>query len=294
MAKRKIVNQMKSAFDLDIVIPVYGQASLLKDCLESIKETCGDLNPNIILVDDNSPEDLELLNIYRTNKVIRNKQTKGYPFSCNIGAGAGNAKYILFLNSDIVLLPGCVQQMLATIDCDKVGQTVHTPMNDKGIGVVGAKLLFPEDSTSPYKPAGKVQHAGLCFSLNPKPKHRLIGWDADNPKVNIQRELQAVTGACLLIKREVWNRICDAHRKIGDPSQGGFNEIYGRGTFEDVELCLATRSFGYRVIYEPKAVAYHYTNGSSEKEGGFPIQKNLSIFSARCGHLIAYDEWLLL
>jgi GT2 family glycosyltransferase len=294
MSKRKTVNQVKSTYDLDIVIPVFGQAGLLKSCLQSIQETCVGVNYNVILIDDNSPDDELLKELYKTNKVIRNKQTRGFPYNCNAGALLGNAKYILFLNSDIVLLPNCIQEMIKTLEDKDIALTPHTPQDNKGVGVVGAKLLFPETSASAHKPAGKVQHAGLCFPLSASPKHRLIGWEANHPKVNVQRELQAVSGACLLIKREVWNKIYEAHRQIGDPSQGGFNEIYGRGTYEDVELCLATRSFGYRVIYEPKAVAYHYTNASSEKTGGFPTNKNQAIFSARCGHLLAYDEWLLL
>lgn len=293
MAKRKKVTKLNTPVLLSIVVPVYGQAKLLKKCLDSIKRTCVGLDYKVVLVDDNSPADPLLSDLYAEYGVLRNTQNQGFAFSCNRGAAAVDSKYILFLNSDIELKEGCIQSLLATIENKSIPFSPHTPQNSVGIGIVSPKLLFPPDSSSPYRPAGKVQHAGLCFSLGVAPKHRLIGWDENHPKVNAQRELQAVSGACLLINREVWNKIYNAHKQISDPSIGAFNQIYGKGTYEDVELCLAARGFGYRVIYEPQAVAYHYTNGSSEVTG-FPVNRNQSIFNARCGHLIAYDEWMLL
>jgi GT2 family glycosyltransferase len=133
----------------------------------------------------------------------------------------------------------------------------------------------------------------MDFNLAGNPIHVNIGWGADHPKVTMQRGVQAVTGACMMVRREAWDKVTQAYRQAGDPSTGGFNLVYGRGTYEDLELCFAARSNGYRVIYEPAAVGYHHVGASAIADGqGFDLQRNLSIFRARCGHLMLWGEWM--
>ena len=104
--------------------------------------------------------------------------------------------------------------------------------------------------------------------------------------------MQAVTGACLMTKREVWRKVIKIYQESGDKTGGALNEVYGRGTYEDVELCFVARSLGYKVIYQPLAAGTHFVGGSSamQKEG-FPLGRNEMIFRARCGGLLAWDEW---
>lgn len=281
MAKRRRKRQPQNRYDLDIVIPVYGRPDLLQKCLDSIEATKGNVQAQIILVDDCGPNQPELKQIYHSlngnSRVVYHEQNRGFARTVNDGIAKGNAPLVLLLNSDIELTDGCLQAMLAEFDNQKVG-------------VVGPKLLFPEGT--PHGPAGKVQHAGLCVDFNGRILHANIGWDADHPKVNERRVMQAVTGACLMVRRDALKKVHEGYKGAGDPTNGPVNEVYGRGQYEDVELCFAVRSLDYDCVYTPKAVAYHYVGASIEQDkGGYPTGRNSMIFNARCGQLLMFDEW---
>ena len=270
---------------LDVVIPVFGQPEMLQRCLAAVEDTKGDLAIKVILVDDASPDKEAMRPVYDSldghTRLLYNSQNAGFPRTVNRGVMQGKAPFILVLNSDVELQPGCLQAMLAEFD-------------DPKVGVVGPKLLFPPDSTDLHRPAGKVQHAGLGVNWQGQVVHLNLAWSADHPKVNQRRVLQAVTGACLTTRREARNKVAQVYKATGDPSGGAFNEVYGRGTYEDVEYCFAVRGNGYQVIYQPKAVATHYTGGSAKDTGGFPLRRNEMIFRARCGHMMAWDQWRFL
>lgn len=268
----------------------------MRQCLQAVELNTLAIDHNLILVDDKSPNPAEMEPIYSslngTARLIKHEQNAGFPATCNDGAAQGNSPAILFLNTDIILQPGAIQAMLDTLWSDELAPSMIAP-HEGPCGVVGPMLLFPEDSTDAIRPAGKIQHAGMDFNLSGQPIHVNIGWSRDNPKVTMQRGVQAVTGACLMTRRETWNSVTKAYQMAGDPSGGGFNLVYGRGTYEDLEFCFAARSNNYRVIYEPKAVAYHMVGGSSAMQNeSFDLQRNASIFKARCGHLMLWGEWL--
>lgn len=302
MAKRKRRPQrLKSPqHEVDIVIPVYGRPDLLRKCLQGVELAGLDVDYRLILVDDQSPNPGEMDLVYSglngQAKVTKNPQNLGFPATANRGAAMGNAPAILFLNSDVVLQGGAIRRMLATLWGGHGEEKIKPEGMDSNletVGVVAPKLLFPDESHDPSRPAGKVQHAGIVFNGSGTPVHVCIGWSADNPKVNIPRNMQAVSGACLMTRRDVWDHIARGYRQMGDPSGGGFSEVYGRGTYEDVEFCLAVRSAGYRVVYEPRAVGTHWVGASAEQvQEGYPINRNHNVFMARAGHMFLWCEWL--
>jgi GT2 family glycosyltransferase len=267
---------------LDVVIPVFGQPEMLQRCLTAVDETKGDLALKVFLVDDASPDPEIMRPVYESldghTRVLYNGQNAGFPRTVNRGAMQGKSPFILLLNSDVELGPGALAAMLSEF-------------GDPKVGAVGPKLLFPDGSTDLHRPAGKVQHAGLGVNWQGQIIHLNLAWSADHPKVNERRIVQAVTGACLMTRREAWNKVAQVYRATGDPSGGAFNEVYGRGTYEDVEYCFAVRGNGYQVVYQPAAVAIHHTGASAKDTGGFPLRRNEMIFRARCGHMLAWDEW---
>ena len=273
-------------YDLDVVVPVYGRPDLLERCLASMEATRGNLALRLVVVDDASPDQAALRPIYDglngSSKLLRNKTNLGFPRSVNRGVAQGYAPLVLLLNSDVELQPGALQAMAAEFD-------------DPAVGVVGPKLLFPADSLDPHRPAGKVQHAGMAVNFRGQWVHANLGWSADHPKVGERRVVQAVTGACLMARRAAWAKVLQYYRQSGDPTTGALNEIYGRGTYEDVEFCIAVRGQGYQVVYTPAAVAVHHVGASSAAAGQpFAQARNDMIFRARCGHLLAWDEWRFL
>lgn len=296
MAKRKKRKPTTRPVDVDVVIPVYGRFDLVKNCLDAIPAAAGDVSYRIIVVDDYSPDQVAADAFYATLpmslRVVRRQRNGGYPAAVNSGAAIGSAAAILVLNSDVELSPGAIARLYETLmNDDSVPLSPIDPANSDGIGIVAPLLTFPPDSAG----GEKVQHAGLFFDLWANPVHRYIGWSPDNDRVMKPTGVQAVSGACMMIKRPVWNIIYERQRAAGDKSGGALNEVYGRGTFEDIELCVAARVNGYRVVYEPRARGTHVVGASVAEtpEGGYPLTRNRSVFLARAGHLILYDEWIV-
>lgn len=271
---------------VDVVIPVYGRPDMLTACLAALEETAGSVPMTLTIVDDKGPDQEALEAIYKNElpthaKVVRNAQNMGFPFSANVGAAQGNAPLIVFLSTDIEMREGCLQAMMA--------EMAEHPKT----GVVGAKLVFPDVSDDPGKPVGKIQHAGLCVNIQGDVIHANIGWNPGHEKVCERRVLQAVTGGLLMTRREAWNKIHQYYKSVRDQTNGGFNLVYGKGTYEDVEYCIAVRgNNSYDVVYVPEAVAVHHVGASiSLDDKGFALGRNAGVFKARCGHLLYWDNW---
>jgi len=263
---------------VDIITPVYGRFDLLANCLDALPEATGDLPYNVILVDNASPEKEVADNFYRdisvnvpNLSVIRNKENWGFPVACNLGAKRKFSPLLFFLNSDVILKKDAIVNMVKAID-------------DPKIGVVGAKLLFPDSiadlkQDSNIRPAGKIQHVGLCTNIRGEFYHLFIGWSPDHPKVMKVWEVYAVTGAALMTRRGIWNKI------------GGFNPIYGMGTYEDVDYCISVRQLGYNIIVEQSAVGVHYTGATAEHyQIPYPLDQNRLTFMSRWARNINWTE----
>lgn len=261
---------------LSIVILVHGRFDLLKKCLDALPAAANGIEYKLVLVDNASPDQAEADAFYKqysNASVLRNKKNVGFPAGCNQGARRYDTPLLLMLNSDVVLQPEAIDYLVRGLDNPKVG-------------VVGAKLLFPDLEqasearlNTQIRPAGKVQHIGLETNIRGEFYHIFMGWSPEHTKVNAMRDTYAVTGACLLTRRNLWNKI------------GGFDEAYGTGTYEDVSFCLSARELGFGVIVEPKAVGVHYTGATAEGYRiPYPLNFNRLIFMQRWGNKLNYTE----
>lgn len=269
MANRKKVKQTT----IDVIIATGGRFDKLKLCLDALQKQEKAPKFEVHLLDNNTDtkERLRHKDLFEHPVVTSTKRfthDMGFPVINNEGARMGHAPYILFLNDDVELFPDAIYQMHKFFKSD--------------IGIVGAKLLFPPDSTSEARPAEKVQHVGLASTITGQIIHPLVGWSDDNPKCNVSREVIAVTGACLMIKRDLWIKI------------GGFYDGYGLGTFEDIELCFAARMMQKKVFVNVDARGYHYTGATVEKKQiAYPLQQNALIFRTRWAQsgLWKWTDW---
>jgi GT2 family glycosyltransferase len=191
----------------------------------------------------------------------------GFSAAANRVIRQGNSPLALFITDDIILNEGALEKLL------------HR-MKDPQIGMCGLKLMFPKDSIDPARPAGRVQHIGHGIDIRGEIVHPLMGWKPENPKCNVSREVQSVTGGVFMIRR-------DAFLKAG-----GFQEIYGLGYYEDVDLCFSIRQLGYKVFIDTSATADHVTNASYVKSEKKPsLETNKMIFRQRWGGLMQSDSW---
>lgn len=265
---------------VDVIIPVHERFDLLELCIDAIPDALEDNAYRVILVDNASKNADSFYDQFVSDPgiiVSRNKENEGFPRACNKGFRRGRSPLVFFLNSDVVLKPGSVAHMIKQID-------------DPIIGVVGMKLLFPThheievakvDPTR--RPAEKVQHVGVVITVRGEPYHVFIGWDANHKRVNRVRDIFAVTGAAFMTRRSLYQRL------------GGFDEIYGGGSWEDIDFCVKVRELGYNVIVDVDAVGTHYTNATASTLGiGFPIKQNQQIFMSRWANKIEDWSWRIL
>lgn len=254
------------------MIPVFGEISKLRACLSSLEKARGNRLINVVVVDDKGPEPIEALDWKNFSapwglRVLRNPENRGFPYTANRGAAQIREPLVLLLNSDVTLEPGAIEVMA-------------DEFRDPQVGIVGPKLLFPLDSVDPARPAGRIQHAGMAINFEGRPVHTFSGWPADHKKVNQRQERQVVTGACLMVRRNLWKQA------------GGFDEVYRQGTFEDMELCIRIRMMQHQVIYQPKALGYHHVGASAGAAGvKFPINENWLVWKLRVGNFVFWDQW---
>lgn len=256
---------------LDIAILTAGRVDLFEKCVDALLPQ---LRPeHKVFVHNNGHPSKDYEEIYKKlpegTKIIRSNQMSGFGDGANRAIRAGNSPLILFITDDIFIHPGAIEILMKR-------------MEDTTIGQCGYKLLFPEDSTDPNRPAGRVQHIGMASNVTGDMIHPLIGWDKDNPKCNISREVLAVTGASFIIRRFVFNKT------------QGFDPIFGRGYYEDVDLSMKVRASGYKVFVDTTAVATHGVGQTfKDLKEPVPMSQNRSIFKLRWAGAMPWSEWEL-
>lgn len=234
------------AFTCSIIIPVFNRVELTQNCLVRLAEITNGVNYEVIIVDNGSTDDTSnfLGTLGGDVRVLRNEHNLGFAKACNQGARSASGEYLVFLNNDTLPQEGWLLELLNEAE------------SSPDIAVVGSKLLFPD---------GTVQHAGLVFDREAAiPYHvyyRARSRAGDH--TDHRRELQAVTGACMLIRREIFEAV------------GGFNEQFCNG-FEDVDLCLRVREHGGKIIYQPKSWLYHLEGQTTGRKNH--DKQNLALF----------------
>jgi GT2 family glycosyltransferase len=220
---------------VSIIVPCWDRAPWTLRLLRSLQETLPEGGYELVIVDNGSSDATSRVssNPDAGVVVVRNERNLGFAVACNQGARAASAETLIFCNNDVVAKAGWLPPLLAALELPRVG-------------VVGAKLLFPN---------GALQHAGVCVFHDADGEgyldgaHLLYGQRSDHPLANQARELRAVTGAVMAVRKSFFLEL------------GGFDEGYWNGN-EDVDLCLRAGEAGYRVWYEPASVLVHQESAS--------------------------------
>jgi GT2 family glycosyltransferase len=218
-----------------IIIVNWNGKETLKQCLTLILKYTTNPKSEIIVVDNGSTDQsVDMLQQeFPPVKVLKNTVNLGFSKANNQGiryAIAKGAQYFLLLNND-VLVSGE----------DWLARMVGLMESDRTVGMVGCKLVYPDD---------RIQHAG-GFIRVAGAGHRGDG-GTDTEKYDRVESVDYVTGAALLTKSEVI-------RKIGLLDEG-FTPLY----CEDTDWCLRARYCGYKIVYTPVPTLVH-KHGSSAK-----------------------------
>ncbi|MBW2018925.1 MAG: glycosyltransferase [Deltaproteobacteria bacterium] len=253
-----IKRRNKNRFDCSIIIPVFNRVDYTKQCLEALVENTGGVEYEVIIVDNGSADGTgDFLKLLEGDvKIIRNNRNLGFAVACNQGAKAASGRYLTFLNNDTIPQKGWLSAMIKITEAEP------------NVGIVGSKLVYPE--------TGKIQHAGIVISKRKKNPYNLYqNFPTDHPAVNRTRDFNAVTGACLLIRSDLFFEV------------GMFDESY-INCFEDVDLCLKVREMGLRVVYNPQSFLYHYEAASEGRKDG--AEHSTKVFLEKWGDKIEADE----
>ena len=220
-----------------IVIPAFNQCELTRQCLLAVQKNTPEGQFEVVVVDNSSTDGTaDLLKAEagagRLRAVV-NSENLGFAQACNQGAQAARSEYILFLNNDTEVQPGWLDALVSLADADPT------------VAAVGSKLLFPN---------GTLQHAGVAIGEVPGrdpflPVHTFYKAEADLAEANQRRIYQALTAACLLVRKSAFEAV------------GGFDEGFWNG-YEDVDLCLRLQEQGWLMVYEPASVVIHHESQS--------------------------------
>jgi GT2 family glycosyltransferase len=185
---------------VSVIIPFRDKPELMAQLFRSVERHAPGVDVEWILVDNGSRQSVPTFGA----TVVRDDGDFNFSRLNNRGAAKAHGEYLLFLNNDIeVASDGWLAALLEYPDA----------------GVVGANLWYPD---------GTLQHSGVVIGLRGLAGHvfaRQRGEETPFGSPLNTREVSAVTGACMLVKRETFHRV------------GGFDEslpVSGG----DVELCL--------------------------------------------------------
>lgn len=231
-----------------IVIPQYNQARMTERCIDSVINNTL-LDHQIVLVDNGSVE--QISDAYKKKVTyVRTDTNLLFAGGCNLGAQHATEPVICFLNNDTLLHSGWD-------DC------VEFLESDPTIGLVGPKLLYPNDT---IQHAG-VQVLGTVYEGNLF-DHRYRHAPKNFPPANEIRDYQCLTGACFFLRAADFKTI------------GGFDTGYHNG-YEDNDLCFKVRfNLNKRVVYFPQAVVTHLESITSSKVS-YSESPNKTLFFSR-------------
>ena len=221
---------------VSIIIPFKDQPQLLDMCLNSILEKTTYSNFEIICINNNS----ELDGTYEVMEFYKKRDSRisfhDYMYSFNYSKinnfaveNFAKGEHIVLLNNDIEVITSTWIEAMLEHSCRQE------------VGAVGAKLYYPDNT---------IQHAGVIIGIGGVAGHSHKGMPRSHVgyfnRVSVIQNISAVTAACLMIKRSIYNEL------------DGLNKEDLSIAFNDVDFCLRAREKGYLNIFTPFCEMYHY------------------------------------
>jgi GT2 family glycosyltransferase len=232
---------------VSIVIPTLDHAELLSVCLDGLFHRTSYRNIRIVLVDNGSQErathKLYASLAARPNlRIVEYREPFNFSRACNVGVRHADGDLVLLLNNDI--------EMLHDDWLTRMVQWFEIPE----VGVVGPKMFYP---------SGQLHHGGVVIGIGGLASILFIGGaehvDSIYGPEGWYRNLSAVSGACLLTRRTIYDEL------------GGLDEAFLLN-YSDVDFCVRANARGHRVVFTPDARIVHHesvTHGRRVPRGDF-------------------------
>ena len=262
--KRKLTKQPSVA----VIVPTRGTSAevfgservLVVEAVRSLFEKSTYQNFEVVVVADTPTpqsviETLQQIGGKRL-QIINYDRPFNFAEKNNLGAMSCESDLILLLNDDTeIITADALESMVAMF-------------NDPKVGVVGPMLLF-EDAT--------IQSAGHIFSPDPTDLYRARSRETAGPQnlLCVQREVSSLIGACMLIRREVFEQV------------GGLCLSFP-GNWNDIDFCLKVQLAGFRVVFTPHAQLFHF---ESKTRIAKRVESEVGKLGARWGSILDDDPY---
>ena len=239
-----MTNPPSDAPRASVVIVTYNSAEMLPSCLESLGDA---QSPGIeVIVVDNASSDQTSSRVragYPYVQIIQNEVNLGFAKAVNIGAAAARGKYIVLLNPDATLSPGVLTSLMEEADQSETIGVIAPLLSDPA-----GRLRIGSAGRDPTTWRMFCHYFGVSRVLGRFPMfegHYLL-----SRHLTSSREVDWVTGACLVVPRRLWHA-------VGEMSERWF--MYA----EDMEFCHRVRESGYLVVLNPTLSATHLVGEST-------------------------------
>jgi len=234
------------AIDVSIIIVNWNSADYVRSCLHSVYRETTEVVFEVIVVDNASYDGCsEMLNqAFPQVKFIQSTENRGFAAANNIGFRQASGRFVLFLNPDTVVLGQAIRTMLHHMQyLDDAGAVGCRLINTDGSLQTSSILPFPTilNHALNYEPLRLLFPRFPLWGIRPLFEH------ADS-----QFAVQAVSGACIMVRRDVFEEI------------GMFSTDYFMYS-EDIDLCQKIRMAGYKVYFVRTASIIHHGGGSSRQ-----------------------------
>lgn len=245
--------------DVSIIIVNWNTKQLLRDCLTSVYERAGEVDYEIIVVDNASTDgSAEMVKIdFRQVILIENTENRGFAAANNQGMAVAKGRYVLLLNSDTVVLDNVI------------ANTVRFADENPQVAVAGCRVLNPDRTlqrTCFMFPSILNMLLSSTYLYKLFPKNRFFGreqmtwWDRSDV-----RKVDVVTGCFMLVRRE-------AIEQVGVMDERFF--MYG----EETDWCYRFWKKGWTVMFAPVGQIIHFGGQSTAKRPvAMIVQLRLSI-----------------
>ncbi len=235
----RVRREIKDRPLVSIIIPFRDEPRFLQQSIGAVLEETRYSNFEILGIDNGSVDELtiEIMDRFETasDRVSFASYDRPFNFSelVNFGVSKARGSHIVLMNNDIKVINGDWLSCLLE----------HSQRPE--IGAVGGKLYYPDDT---------IQHAGIVVGIGGyaghSHKHKPGGDRGYLNRLNIIQNVSAVTGALLMCKKSLFEEI------------GGFDAVNFGVACNDVDFCLRLIESGYRNLFTPYALAYHFESVS--------------------------------
>lgn len=234
----RVTPNLNSHPKVSIIIPTKDSPELIERCLHSIFSITTYSNYEVVCVDTGSTDKraIAILEDSRARLISFVRETFNFSAACNYGADHATGEILIFLNNDTeIITRNWIEELVFYLSI-------------RDVGIAGPLLLYPNDT---------VQHAGIVIGARGTADHAMRYFPSSSDgyagSLTCPREVSAVTGACLAIKKNVFQHL------------EGFSTLYFTH-YQDVDLCLKARKLGMRCIFVASARLIHH---ESLTRGGY-------------------------